>query len=107
MRQPNTALDPAGRDVPGRVGWLDQAALAHEAELLRAQAEERTRPLRGSKLARLSSTRQSTRRGLRVPGLKAGRLPPFAIRGHRMASACSTLSLRPSGAPDPARAPRA
>ena len=61
-------------DRPGR---SRQATLAHRARLSGAQAGDRTRPLRGPRLARLSSPRHPVHRSLRFPDLRAGEDSPL------------------------------
>ncbi len=69
-----------------------QAALADRARLSGAEAGTRSRPLRGSWLARLSSSRLGLHRGLRLPRRRAPRHSPLGRR--QPSSAATTFATR-------------
>src|SRR5215467_11923968 len=62
------AIHFADRYRAGRTGALGQTSLDHRARLPRTEAGTRLGPLRGTRLARLSSSRHLMYRGLWIPG---------------------------------------
>ena len=64
---------------------VDINALAHRARLSGAQTGDRTRPLRGPRMARLSSSRHTVHRGLRLPDLPTGEDSPLSTTCRRCA----------------------
>src|ERR1700761_8522419 len=97
------ALHAAGRNQLPPARRYHQDALADRARLSGAQAGSRARALRRAWMARLPSPRHAVHRGLRIPGLRAGRDSPLRTWFLPVAlDACltrwlSTPRLRPCG----------
>src|ERR1700749_4408687 len=72
------ALKPSRENQMSPPRRYHQNALAHRARLSGAQTGNRARPLRGPRLARLSSSRHTVHRGLRLPDLPTGEDSPLS-----------------------------
>jgi len=97
------ARDLAAGDIVGRVGRHRQAQMAHRARLPGTQAGDRSRPLRGARLAWLSPPRHARHRGLRIPRQGEESDSPSAYRSQPILSAPALPDgYRPRGTPGPA-----
>src|SRR5207245_7174117 len=84
----------AGKHSIQRTRRSHQAALADRARLPGAQAGTRTRPLRGTRLARLSPSRDTVHRRLRLPDLREGDDSPLRTMCHpETPAACRSRRL--------------
>ena len=79
------ALKPSRENQISRPRRYHQNALAHRARLSGAQTGNRARPLRGPRLAGLSSSRHTVHRGLRLPDLPTGEDSPLSTTCRRCA----------------------
>jgi hypothetical protein len=86
------ALNPAGGYAARRPRRPGQAALAHRAGLSGAQAGDRPRSLRRSRVARIPSPRRAGDRSLRIPGFRAE--PDSPLRATPQAAPQSASATR-------------